>query len=605
MAHTMISFCHVDSSCISPKEDSERPLPVTSWFSRTTPEDSVVSAVMMIVGSRNRLKQTERIVFLRLRNDQIYFFFLISLVHDDVRGLIEAVGHSLESMAASSNGSTSLAGQVGYANGCIVEFIEKDPRCLNSWGLNKWQQQRIAAFAMSGAFKNTLAITDRVEDEVSRISALLQSDLTTFLSCVDQDACKSAAVPGVPWLDQYNYLTHQSQTIRRNRRQAIQIFPLLVAEMLLKNDQQVSLEKIAEAIDNGIPLVEAAAKIFQCKAVAVRRIRYLSEDEIGTSWRGNLRPLFFLLSKIPPEHYPSRRENWQALAEGASFIKKATGHPVMTVSSGIFIAEVARRRWRLDRGSQASMLERACSIEMLVNDLSRYLVIHLGLLKTDAIDARMHTHGVALETVFSLSQHKSDSLARRWSKMKRQFATEILVNPPSDFSLKLIDEPFQHGEVSIVQLLSPEQLKNESKVLKHCVEEYGELCRTGRALIFSLREPSGQPRSTIQLSVSERAPSVFEVALIQHKGRKNAVPCNEDMLAANSFLEHLRGPLCRTQLKAFCVARNLASTSLLNRKDYRFSLLLNEILVEATGGKICLDFLIDKALDKAKLFDMR
>ena len=59
---------------------------------------------------------------------------------------------------------------------------------------------------------------------------------------------------------------------------------------------------------------------------------------------------------------------------------------------------------------------------------------------------------------------------------------------------------FDFGDGWTVQELPPEALEAEGKVMQHCVGTYCEQVRAGETVIYSLRDPQGQPHVTMEVA---------------------------------------------------------------------------------------------------------
>jgi hypothetical protein len=249
----------------------------------------------------------------------------------------------------------------------------------------------------------------------------------------------------------------------------------------------------------------------------------------------------------------------------------------------------------LDQRNQLSAVDRTRAIEALIADLSRSLTLHCC--------ARSHAYELASNAIRSLSMKRIGALAQRWFAAKQQFEMGLLADQSVNFSLRLLEEPFQTSGGSVVQLLSRSELRHEARQLQHCVENYSEACAKGRSLIFSIRNQSGESRSTVELSISERGLSRYSIDVVQHKGIGNTAPTVEDAVVLKSFLEFLRGPFLRSQLRVFCITRNFAnihaSSGASAVKEYQLSLLLSKTLADASRGQIVFDSLLEKTIKNA------
>ncbi|TAL63595.1 MAG: hypothetical protein EPN79_15675 [Burkholderiaceae bacterium] len=101
----------------------------------------------------------------------------------------------------------------------------------------------------------------------------------------------------------------------------------------------------------------------------------------------------------------------------------------------------------------------------------------------------------------------------------------------------LLSGPFKHGTLTVVELTSAGQLQEEGAQLSHCVADYEGLCVTGSSRIFSVRDSSGRPLSTIELQQEHDIHSGERRLMVrQHFGFKNRRPAIEAEKTLEAFL---------------------------------------------------------------------
>ena len=88
---------------------------------------------------------------------------------------------------------------------------------------------------------------------------------------------------------------------------------------------------------------------------------------------------------------------------------------------------------------------------------------------------------------------------------------------------------YEYGDGWTVQELPPEALEAEGKVMQHCVGTYCEVVRKGDTVIYSLREPQGQPHVTMEfLPASGRFEQIY--------GKQNERPKPEYEARVRAFI---------------------------------------------------------------------
>jgi hypothetical protein len=88
---------------------------------------------------------------------------------------------------------------------------------------------------------------------------------------------------------------------------------------------------------------------------------------------------------------------------------------------------------------------------------------------------------------------------------------------------------YEYGDGWTVQELPPEALEAEGKVMQHCVGTYCEQVRRGDTVIYSLRDPQGQPHVTMEfLPASGRFEQIY--------GKQNERPKPEYEARVRAFI---------------------------------------------------------------------
>ncbi len=113
---------------------------------------------------------------------------------------------------------------------------------------------------------------------------------------------------------------------------------------------------------------------------------------------------------------------------------------------------------------------------------------------------------------------------REFKIMDEEFLSKI--NPERE--VEKIGEIFEVGneKFQIYELFTREQLKEESKALKHCVGEddtYANKIRRGESRIFSLRDDNGKPKWTIEYDIVSKT-------ILQLKGYEDEEPADKNSI---------------------------------------------------------------------------
>jgi hypothetical protein len=528
----------LDNQHYSALSQVEEPDDFTSWHGRDPERHAVISALVLAVEKNNKGKQRSTRALIHLANNKVYFLS-VSHTATEILTLLDAIGHWLLSISGTQFSQRSLEIPLSDYSNCPVLFLDKNPNEDVSWDLEKWRMQHTLGLVRDRQHLSLSDISAHAKDDFIKLKMRLDVAREKFLSSLNQDILYAPDQPRIFDIDRYNYLAHPDPTIRRNRRQAAEIFPLLVGEIL--HQSKPSAAQLGKAIDSGRKIIEWITKTYGVRPAVAKALRYLSENEIGIGWRGKLQSLLFLLSTLPPERYPRSNCQWKGFNEALGFIRSTTKYPTCSTSTGILLGDIARRNWLFEKNRSENLNERADCIEKLIKDLGRALA---AIIRVEKLGTQGHpvaqAQTVASNVLVQLGLRKLESLATKWQTLKRN--AEFLspgMRSGRRFPM-LLQDPILFHDFTIVQLVTQTELTNESNRLGHCVESYGPSCHNGQSIIFSVRDCNGLARSTFELAVKPLALSHFETVLVQHKGVRNASPPHYEKAAVSAFVQYLR-----------------------------------------------------------------
>jgi len=124
----------------------------------------------------------------------------------------------------------------------------------------------------------------------------------------------------------------------------------------------------------------------------------------------------------------------------------------------------------------------------------------------------------------------------QWAKKNRvdlgHLSAEEVLAAVEDFEVDVGPVPqgpvvFDFGDGWTVQELPPEALEVEGEVMQHCVGTYCEQVRAGKTVIYSLRDPQGQPHVTMEVRKGR-----FQ----QIYGKQNQPPKDEYKARVRAFI---------------------------------------------------------------------
>lgn len=565
---------------------------LAAWHNLNPRQYFIRRAVALTIAKKNKGRQRETLAILHLANDMVHF---LSVTHcsTELAPLFESIGHSLISSTTRPESTHTLDAHAADRMDWNLSLIDKNPRRPEAWQLERWRMQHTCELVQRYPQLSPSEISSIAIRDFSAVSSALEAEADQFLASLDQDNLSVVIGADVFSCCRYNYLAHPDPVIRRNRRQAMVIFPLLVGEILLVTEPTPTTTRMGQVIDGGQKIIDWIAETFHVRLASVRALRHLSEKEIGKSWRGKLQSLLFLLSALPPERYPKTPAQWKSFAEAVQFIKTTTQHPIGAASTGMLLGDIARRSWQLNKNLNIDLRERARCIDGFIKDLGSALAAYIQVERL-GIDGRPGAQAqvVASRALLSIGLRRAESLATQWLTFRRQSTLCLAAGSTAHSFPVLLPSPLCHGGLTIVQLTSQANLTSEAARLGHCVESYGAECRHGSSIIFSVRDAHGQPRSTFECSLATVSLAIFDIKLIQHTALHNSTPSYDDQAAVSGFLQFMRGPEALPLLRSFFKEKLLARLEPSLARDYRNASLMISFLAKATLERIRFEDLV-------------
>ena len=370
----------------------------------------------------------------------------------------------------------------------------------------------------------------------------------------------------------YNYLAHGDAMVRRNRRQAVTAFPLLLpvlvrplppADPYRREAQPYSGKSaalIAGAVDQGLPLFKAVAQTY---SVTVEAVRWLVNRDLPPDWIIDCRRMGLLLrlvSWVAREKRPRDSQEWERMLQ----VGRALSEPLRLASSngdnrGLFgtrypevlkgwFSDLTQGKYLADLPALPdSQLERDLAdskdfLEMLYLGLHAHC--HAAATPGDEADDYLRfvldwLCGRSLGQSLAVS-HRRHAAILRMSEDPEPEPARPQAWPP------VLLQPARIGQLMVSELVDSQSLILEGKLMQHCVGTYVEHCLQSDELLFSIRDASGMPLSTAQLRI---ASDRLAVSIVQHRGRGNGPASPDCADAANGLLELLNRPEQATLLR--------------------------------------------------------
>jgi hypothetical protein len=355
-----------------------------------------------------------------------------------------------------------------------------------------------------------------------RLTAEWLATRSAFISGLNAEAVmQSRAIDGLR-PSSYNYLNTISTEHRRNRTQAMAVFPLLQPVLMTP-----PFDPVRGAIDAGRPLIDVLASHYQASKAMIRVLRGVTPGDLGYRM-GQLGTVITLLREIPASWWPRDPNTWRQFAATANTIARVSRHPITTATNQLWLRRCAQNGYPLHVGTPNDLIQLGQDIDEFMDALRRALYWVLP----DPRNATTHTprkRPIEIAAAFraGLGLDKLSQAVRRYGDAYRRAVTEFAeeaelwrgVRWPS-----LGDGPFSYGEVSIHPLLTPAALREEGARMGNCVAGYVEQCLKGTSQIWSVRLNDGTRLSTLETRIRKYPNDRRILEVQQHKGVRNGVP---------------------------------------------------------------------------------
>jgi len=362
--------------------------------------------------------------------------------------------------------------------------------------------------------------------EVARYGMMLDAHALAFQADTD-------SVCGMPAgrLSVYNTIAGASSA-GRYRAQALHALPWLLPVLATPQKDSMPAEAacILTAIDGASSLYAAAATAF---GVPREVVRWLGRRSLPASWQldiPRLRRLLMVLSWLPPEWRPQTPSGFDTLIETcnafAAILRFDAECSGQTLAARLERHGPCMRRWlaeTLRPGSATTTARRdprQAAREM--SDAADFLRVLAESLQDRRRIASGQTIDAVLRWCAGISLQRLIDMSREWHAFT---CAAPAVAPAGKGGLcwpAILPGPWQHGEVTIVELTSSIQLHAEGQDMLHCVASFDRVCHRGHSAVMALYGTSRSVRSTAELRFCDVAG--LQVKVEQHRSIQNGPP---------------------------------------------------------------------------------
>ena len=402
-----------------------------------------------------------------------------------------------------------------------------------------------------------------------------------------------------------NYLCAGNLEMRRNRRQAMSLFPIFTPSLAGRRKPDARTQALGALIDEGRPLIEGTARIYGVKREVIRALRDLETDCAGILSGEDCAATIKLLSWVPPEKRPHTTGDWhmfRTLLRGVRVIWPRLenchwlGVWIRQISRRGFGAEGLRALQRL--ASHGAAQEMADFLEALSQGLQWELNQNASV--SDAV------REVVNDAVSSVSVTRLLSFSRAWHECYLEAEAEAANTLDEAAGRRwesFVAQPMTFGGRQIVPLLTELELEAEGRALRHCVGSYGIRAWGSMSFLFSVRDERGVRKSTFELSLDDELDpnSRTEAPMLrvtQHSALKNAEPSAACRDAVEMFLKNVVEQQPPERMVNIARNRTLHTAAM---KQYRGHDIRAKVTVKSLRRVLCSRLDFDRLLSAASM----
>ena len=444
--------------------------------------------------------------------------------------LLSVIAKRMDSFSETP-GFENLAGELYRCDELIITLCDELITNETRWGLDLWSRRDIVNAVFDRRF-SALSAGEIRDTILRRNSDWLRGALAGFLARLAPDvtATLGALRPSV-----YNYLNTACPTLRRNRLQALNLFPIFLPQLF-----KPGFAGIRRVIDEGGLLIDAIAARYIAARPVIRAIR--GTDVLAARRLADGLPeLLQVLRDIPVAWLPRNATEWGRFAESIAHIERLSRTSVLTTNNRLIFRDCARRGyrptdvdsdewWRV--GQEIDELSRAI-ISAVCHQLDR-----AGVPGHHERHARLQIDRMLLE----LGIKRVGRMARRWGPAHRraQAAYEAQHAVMGGILWPLLSEtPLEVAGLIARQLPNAEALSAEAEAMSNCVASYAHPCMTGQSQIWSIHKADGTRVTTLETQVISNEDGAARIRLGQHAGPRNTRPPKKAVTAAQELLHIL------------------------------------------------------------------
>lgn len=439
----------------------------------------------------------------------------------------------------------------------------------SAWGVRRVAVAIHLARAFSAALAHPAPLTSAdIAAVVERITEQLALALRRFQSGLDSEAMRLATRNGCVNQDIYNYLADTEH--RRNRLQVAEVLPVFFRCLALRADVP-PYRQMRLAVDQGLPLVDAACEAMRVSPSAMRCVIRRHVSICGEAWKDAPDTLVRLLDSIRPEARPrADPESWKRVRDLVDFSEQQLGRRISESYFGwAWVREALQAGAKSARRNTEALSDSryVAAVESLREELIRVVELESrtpGTKQTAvqatairaSVDEFLHTRTVRRLIATGIQWQQEYAAARAERDDLMEFLRGARYWP-----LLPAEHVAADGSRRVVALANGDQVQAHGVAMGICLagshlQAYDAACRKGRAFLLAILDGvTGRPLSTVELKVSRpRKNAAMSVSVVQHTGRANSAPSEACRRALRELTPVFTGETVQRHLRLGLIA---------------------------------------------------
>ena len=500
--------------------DASRCLPIRQWlcFPPSTP-------------NRNKGPAQAYRVVLETRLGRLAWFEILQRQAPGL-GVLETVASRLDSYRHAPK-PERLSGDLCTKDDIEIALIDQDVSDEMHWNLAIFEKRAVLEAVMDGRIaKVQSGVREAILESVRHD---FRSGLSAFMAALDVEVVDALRRGGAFRPELYNHVADCGPELRRNRLQALTLFPVLQHCLL-----NLGWREVRDAIDEGRPLIDELARRFDVPPSVIRAVRGTAPLAAGKPV-DRLDIVFPLLRDIPAAWWPKSPEDWVAFAEAARHVSHITHHPVTTTANRLVMRDCARRAYRLpdlDNDGWNRMGREIDDFQRGLRDGLRYSLRG----RDDRSDLDLFVTHVSNRMLASLGIERVGQIARRWGEAYRRVQADFALESEIWRGVRwpsLGESPIDLGDLTAHLLCTARELSDEGRAMNNCVAAYVPECLRGSGQIWSFRTPAGDRAATLETHLVRATDGSLRVHIGQLAGPGNSRPTDHVRKAARDLLRRI------------------------------------------------------------------